>query len=314
MCAWPTRASASARRRRARAISTSPRSSPPPRSPAPTRSIPATASCPRTPLRRDRRGARLHLHRPQPEHIRMMGDKIAAKRRAMRRSAFRWCPAPTAPVTARGMAREAAEAIGYPVLIKAAAGGGGRGMKVAARRGRAARRRCAWRAREAKAAFGDDAVYLEKYLATAAPHRDPGPRRRPRQRRPSRRARLLAAAPPPEGDGGGPLAGPQRRAARRDRRRVAAARCGKLGYRGAGTIEFLYEDGEFLLHRDEHPPAGRASGHRGGHRHRPGARADPHRRRRAAGVRAGRRHASRATPSSAGSTPRTRAPSRPRPA
>ena len=69
-----------------------------------------------------------------------------------------------------------------------------------------------------------------------------------------------------------------------------------------------------LLHRDEHPPAGRASGHRGDHRHRPRARADPHRRRRAAGASPRRTSRSPATPSSAASTPRTPTPSRPRPA
>ena len=73
---------------------------------------------------------------------------------------------------------------------------------------------------EAKAAFGNDAVYMEKYLAEAAPYRNPGPRRQPRQGDPSGRARLLAAAPPPESVGRSALPGAQRRRARRDRRRL----------------------------------------------------------------------------------------------
>ena len=81
----------------------------------------------------------------------------------------------------------------------------------------------------------------------AAPHRDPGARRRPRQRRPSRRARLLAAAPPPEGAGGEPLARPQRRRRATQIGETVATAMRKLDYLGAGTVEFLYEDGEFYF-------------------------------------------------------------------
>ena len=82
---------------------------------------------------------------PSPAHIRMMGDKIAAKD-AMGRSACRWCRARTGEVTDLQEARAVASRVGYPVLIKAAAGGGGRGMKVAPEPGRA-RRSMAGRAR-----------------------------------------------------------------------------------------------------------------------------------------------------------------------
>jgi hypothetical protein len=98
--------------------------------------------------------------------------------------------------------------IGFPVLVKAAAGGGGRGMKVAHSEDELSTALSTARS-EAQAAFGDDAVYLEKYLQKPRPHRDPGFGRRPRQRHSSRRARLLAAAAAPEGLGGRPLARPQ---------------------------------------------------------------------------------------------------------
>ena len=99
---------------------------------------------------------------PTAEHIRIMGDKIAAKD-AMRRLGVPLVPGSLGALDSLEDAREVAREVMYPVLIKAAAGGGGRGMKVA--RGEAELEEAFRVARaEAKAAFGDDAVYLEKYL------------------------------------------------------------------------------------------------------------------------------------------------------
>ena len=88
----------------------------------------------------------------------------------------------------------------------------------------------------------------------------------------------------------------------------AVALAEAVNYRGAGTLEYLYDDADaaLLLHRDEHPHPGGASGDRDDHRHRPGARDDPHRRRRAAAPHAGRDARCAAMPSRCASMPRTR--------
>ena len=101
---------------------------------------------------------------PKPEHIRMMGDKIAAKV-AVKTAGIPVVPGSDGALQSEEEATEAAERIGFPVLIKAAAGGGGRGMKVARTREELSEALSTARA-EAKAAFGDDSVYLERYLST----------------------------------------------------------------------------------------------------------------------------------------------------
>src|SRR5690606_7402211 len=105
----------------------------------------------------------LHFIGPKAEHIRLMGDKIEAKRTAARLG-IPCVPGSEGGVTDLATARKVAAGIGYPVLVKAAAGGGGRGMKVARDSDSLGEALSTARA-EAKAAFGDDAVYLEKYLA-----------------------------------------------------------------------------------------------------------------------------------------------------
>ncbi|GIX17830.1 MAG: acetyl-CoA carboxylase biotin carboxylase subunit [Rhodothalassiaceae bacterium] len=181
---------------------------------------------------------------PSPEHIRMMGDKIAAKR------TMADLGVPTVPGSEGGIrdldeAKRLAREIGYPVLIKAAAGGGGRGMKVVREEAgleqayRAART-------EARAAFGDDSVYLEKFLdhprhieiqILADTHGNVihlGERDCSLQRR---HQKILEEAPSPviTADEREDIAG----------RTAEAIR--KLGYRGAGTVEFLWQDGAFYF-------------------------------------------------------------------
>ena len=181
---------------------------------------------------------------PKPEHIRIMGDKIEAKRTVLALG-IPCVPGSPGAVTDDDEAMKIALEIGFPVLVKAAAGGGGRGMKVA-RTAEDLSEALTMARTEAKAAFGDDAVYLEKYLE------------KPRhieiqilgdgqgKRHAYRRARLLLAAPPSKGSGRKALPGAQQD--ERDRiGEICAAAMRELGYSGAGTIEFLYEDGEFYF-------------------------------------------------------------------
>ena len=181
---------------------------------------------------------------PRPEHIRIMGDKISAKRTAQETGI------PVVPGSEGGVATveeavAAAEAIGFPVLIKAAAGGGGRGMKVARDRDSLAEAVATAQA-EAAAAFGDGTVYMERYLQTPR-HIELqvvadsqgnvvhlGERDCSLQRR---HQKVLEEAPSPA------LAADAR--AKIGQTVVEAIR--RIGYLGVGTIEFLYEDGEFFF-------------------------------------------------------------------
>jgi acetyl-CoA carboxylase biotin carboxylase subunit len=181
---------------------------------------------------------------PRPEHIRMMGDKIAAKD-AMRRLGVPLVPGSPGALSTFEEARAVAEQVKYPVLIKAAAGGGGRGMKVART---AADLEDAWRiARtEAKAAFGNDEVYLEKYLdrprhielqVLADTHGNVvhfGERDCSLQRR---HQKLVEEA-------GSPVLTPAERDALGAQ---VTSGLRQLGYRNAGTLEFLWQDGQFAF-------------------------------------------------------------------
>jgi acetyl-CoA carboxylase biotin carboxylase subunit len=181
---------------------------------------------------------------PKPDHIRMMGDKIAAKV-AVKTAGIPVVPGSDGALTSEEEAVAAAEAIGFPVLIKAAAGGGGRGMKVARTPAQLGEALATARA-EAKAAFGDDAVYLERYLSTprhievqviadafgAVCHL--GERDCSLQRR---HQKLMEEAPSPAIDA----------ATRSKIGEIVRTAIGKLGYLGVGTIEFLYENGEFFF-------------------------------------------------------------------
>ncbi|AWN48093.1 acetyl-CoA carboxylase biotin carboxylase subunit [Methylobacterium terrae] len=181
---------------------------------------------------------------PKAEHIRVMGDKIEAKRTA-KRLGIPCVPGSEGGVTDTDEAKRIAADIGYPVLIKAASGGGGRGMKVA--RSEADLENALMTARtEAKAAFGDDAVYLEKYLekprhievqvlgdgrgnAIHLAERDCSLQRR--------HQKVWEEGP-----------SPALNAEMREQIGGTVARAmQELGYLGAGTIEFLYEDGQFYF-------------------------------------------------------------------
>jgi acetyl-CoA carboxylase biotin carboxylase subunit len=179
---------------------------------------------------------------PTAAHIRMMGDKIAAKT-AMAGLGVPLVPGSDGEVADMDEAARVAARIGYPVLVKAAAGGGGRGMKVATS---AEGLEEAWRVArtEARTAFGNDAVYIEKYLdrprhielqvmADSQGHvvhfgeRDCSLQRR--------HQKLLEEA-----------GSPALTAAERDALgETVTAGLAKLGYRNAGTLEFLYQDGQF---------------------------------------------------------------------
>ncbi|MEO1252085.1 MAG: acetyl-CoA carboxylase biotin carboxylase subunit [Pseudomonadota bacterium] len=181
---------------------------------------------------------------PEAEHIRVMGDKIAAKE-AVGAAGIPLVPGSEGALASIDDARKAADAIGYPVLVKAASGGGGRGMKVAKTAADLEEAMSTAKA-EAKAAFGDDAVYLEKYLTTprhieiqiiADAHGNVaqlGERDCSLQRR---HQKVLEEAL-------SPALGDDERARIGDIVRKAIE---KLGYLGAGTIEFLYENGEFYF-------------------------------------------------------------------
>lgn len=181
---------------------------------------------------------------PSAHHIEIMGDKIQAKKTAIELGI------PCVPGSEGGLdsaehAAKIAKEVGYPVLIKAASGGGGRGMKVAMTEADISTAYSTARA-EAKAAFGDDVVYLEKYLGKPrhieiqlmgdgrgnAVHL--GTRDCSLQRRHQKvwEEACAPTVPMSEQDEIG---------------EICAAAMRKLKYSGAGTIEFLYEDGEFYF-------------------------------------------------------------------
>ena len=181
---------------------------------------------------------------PEPSHIEVMGDKVAAKSRIQE------VGVPVVPGTDGGIremdqARETAAAIGYPVLIKAASGGGGKGMKIV-REGSELEAAVRTARSEAMANFGSDEVYIEKFLDRPR-HIEVqiiadgqgnvihlGERDCSLQRS---HQKVLEEAPSPALNA-------------ENRSRIGTIACdavAKLGYRGAGTLEFLYENGSFYF-------------------------------------------------------------------
>ena len=182
---------------------------------------------------------------PRSETIRLMGDKIAAID-AMRAAGVPCVPGSGGPLGDDGQTNlDLAEQIGYPVLIKAAAGGGGRGMRVVHTPATLLDAISLTRS-EASAAFGSDVVYMEKFLGNprhiefqvlADEHGNAihlGERDCSMQRR---HQKVVEEAPAPG-------ITPEVRARMGER---CAEACRQIGYRGAGTFEFLYEDGEFYF-------------------------------------------------------------------
>jgi acetyl-CoA carboxylase biotin carboxylase subunit len=182
---------------------------------------------------------------PTAASIRLMGDKVSAKQAMIRAGV------PTVPGSEGALSdnpveiKRIAKSIGYPVIIKAAGGGGGRGMRVVHTEAALLHAVQTTKA-EAGSAFGHPAVYMEKYLQNprhveiqiiADTHKNAvhmGERDCSMQRR---HQKVIEESPAP---------GIPRRLIEKIGERCAAA-CKKIGYRGAGTFEFLYEDGEFYF-------------------------------------------------------------------
>jgi acetyl-CoA carboxylase, biotin carboxylase subunit len=182
---------------------------------------------------------------PRPETIRLMGDKVSAKA-AMKKAGVPCVPGsegslPEAPE----QIRKTAQSIGYPVIIKAAGGGGGRGMRVVHTDAALLNAVTMTRA-EAESAFGNPTVYMEKFLENprhieiqvlADEHRNAiflGDRDCSMQRR---HQKIIEEAPAPN-------LSPRLRDKIGER---CAEACRKIGYRGAGTFEFLFEGGQFYF-------------------------------------------------------------------
>jgi acetyl-CoA carboxylase, biotin carboxylase subunit len=186
----------------------------------------------------------VHFIGPRPEHIRLMGDKIAAKR-AAKQLGIPVVPGSDSDVGSEAEARHLAREIGLPVILKAAAGGGGRGMRVVKEESELSPAILAARA-EARSAFGDDTLYLEKYL---------------------KRPRHIEIQVLGDGKGGAVHLGERDCSLQRRHQKVweegpspalnvdtrdaigetVAKAMREIKYLGVGTVEFLYEDGKFYF-------------------------------------------------------------------
>jgi acetyl-CoA carboxylase biotin carboxylase subunit len=186
----------------------------------------------------------LHFIGPRPEHIRLMGDKIAAKR-AAKDLGIPVVPGSDGDVGSESEAQDLAREVGYPLILKAAAGGGGRGMRVVFEESEIGLALMSARG-EAKAAFGDDTVYLEKYLerprhieiqvlgdgkgrAIHLGERDCSLQRR--------HQKVWEESPSPA----------LNKSARDEIGETVARAMRAIKYLGVGTVEFLYEDGKFYF-------------------------------------------------------------------
>ena len=220
-----------------------------------------------------------------------MGDKIESKKAAAA-AKVSTVPGHLGVIADDNEAVVIAEQIGYPVMIKASAGGGGKGMRIAYSKAEVAEGFARAKS-EAKSSFGDDRVFIEKFIT------DPrhveiqvlgdkhgnviylGERECSIQRR---NQKVIEEAPSPLLDA----------ATRKKMGEQAVALAKAVGYDSAGTVEFVAgQDKSFYLPGNEHAAAGRASGDRAHHRHRSGRADDPQRRRRKTHAQAERREAQR---------------------
>ena len=221
---------------------------------------------------------------PNPRAIAAMGDKIESKKAAAK-AKVSTVPGYLGEIADARQAVKIADEIGYPVMIKASAGGGGKGMRIAYTREGGARRAFALARSEAKSSFGDDRVFIEKFIENPR-HVEIqvlgdkhghvihlGERECSIQRR---NQKVVEEAP-------SPLVDARTRKAMGEQ---AVALAKAVGYDSAGTVEFVAgQDQQLLLPGDEHAPAGRAPRHRAGDRHRPRRADDPGRGRREAQLR-----------------------------
>jgi hypothetical protein len=292
MWRWPTRPCTSAPRPAARATWWPTRSSPPASSTGAQAVHPGYGFLSENEAfaRRVRRRGH-HLHRPQALQHRRHGRQDRLQEAGQRGQGQHHPGLERRHRVARA-AVEIAKDIGYPVMIKASAGGGGKGLRVAFNDKEALRGLHRLPQRGAQQLRRRPRLHREVRRG-AAPHRDPGAGRRARQRGLPERARVLHPAPPPEGDRGGAFALHQRRHAQGHGRAGRGAGQGReVPERRHGGVRGRQGPG-LLLPGDEHPAAGGAPGHRVHHRPGPGGADDPRGRRREAAFHAGRREAQR---------------------
>ena len=249
---------------------------------------------------------------PGPQAIRLMGDKSRAKKAMIKAGRAGRARARTGVVEDEEKAVKVARDIGFPVILKASAGGGGRGMRIVREAQDLAQSFRAAQA-EAQAAFGVPDVYIEKYVE--------GPRHIEIQVMADSKGNVVH------------LGERECSIQRRHQKLIEEApslvvteklrrRMGRTAVEAAAAVQYVErrhdrvparQGRQLLLHGDEHPHPGRARRHRARDRPRPREGADPRGGGRAAVVLAEGRRLQRATPSSAASTPRTPSPSCPRP-
>ena len=211
---------------------------------------------------------------PPIKAIKAMGDKIASKKLAAK-AGVSTVPGHMGLIENAEEAVKIAGEIGYPVMIKASAGGGGKGMRIA-RNDAEAKEGFSSARNEAKSSFADDRIFIEKFIEDPRHIEIQVLADKPWQCHPSGRARMLDPAAPPKGDRGGAIAVSSTKQTRAKMGAQAVALAKAVDYCSAGTVEFIADGGRnFYFLGDEHAPSGRASGDRIRHRTGSGRADDP---------------------------------------